>query len=119
MKWIALLAVLAFWAAQSFAETGSRFTTTLEIDASLVMAGIALVALLLPFLYDGSLFTRQRVWRRRFRRNAYRTSAYYADRHGEVEGHRDAQYKTWRGVSTVRGDGPDKDEVRRKARRRL
>ena len=52
MKWIALIAVLAFWTAQSFAETGSRFTTTLEIDASLVMVGIALVALLLPFLYD-------------------------------------------------------------------
>ena len=68
MKWIALLAVSLVWTAQAFAETGSRFTTTLEIDASLVMAGIALVALLVPFLYDGSLFTRERVWQRRFDR---------------------------------------------------
>ena len=118
MKRIALLAVSLVWTALAFAETGSRFTTTLEIDASLVMAGIALVALLVPFLYDGSLFTRQRVWKRRFRKNAYRTSRYYADRHGEVEGHRD-RYKSWRGVSSVRGERPDKDEVRRKARSRL
>ena len=118
MKWIALIAVLAFCTAQSSAETGSRFTTTLEIDASLVMVGIALVALLLPFLYDGSLFTRQRVWKRRFSKSEYRTSRYYADRHGEVEGHRD-RYKSWRGVSSVRGEKPDKDEVRRKARRSL
>ena len=118
MKWIALTAVLGFWTAQSFAEVGPRFTTSVQIDASLVMVGIALVALLLPFLYDGSLFNRQRVWKRRFRKNEYRTSRYYADRHGEVEGHRD-RYKSWRGVSSVRGEKPDKDEVRRKARRSL
>ena len=118
MKWIALLAVSLVWTALAFAETGSRFTTTLEIDASLVMVGIALVALLLPFLYDGSLFTRQRVWKRRLSKNEYRTSRYYADRHGEVEGHRD-RYKSWRGVSSVRGEKPDKDAVRRKARRSL
>ena len=104
MKWIALLAVSLVWTAQAFAETGSRFTTSVQIDASLVMAGIALVALLVPFLYDGSLFTRQRVWKRRFKKNAYRTSAYYAERHGEVQGHRDPL---------------DKEEVRRKARRSL
>ena len=109
MKWLAVIAVSLVWTAQAFAEVGSRFTTTLEIDASLVMVGIALVALLLPFLYDGSLFTRQRVWKRRFSKNAYRTSRYYADRHGEVEGHRDPD----------RGAKLDKDEVRRKARRSL
>ena len=76
MKWIALIAVLAFWTAQSFAETGSRSTTTLEIDASLVMVGIALVALLLPFLYDGSLFTRERVWQRRFDRAERKRRSY-------------------------------------------
>ena len=104
MKWIALLAVSLVWTAQAFAETGSRFTTSVQIDASLVMAGIALVALLVPFLYDGSLFTRQRVWKRRFKKNAYRTSAYYAERHGEIQGQRDPL---------------DKEEVRRKARRSL
>ena len=118
MKWIALIGVLLIWTAESFAESGSRFTTTLEIDASLVMVGIALIALLLPFLYDGSLFTRQRVWKRRFSKSEYRTSRYYADRHGEVEGHRD-RYESWRGVSSVRGEKPEKDEVRRKARRSL
>ena len=88
------------------------------MNIELITLAIALVALCVPWLYDGSLFTRQRVWKRRFSKNEYRTSRYYADRHGEVEGHRD-RYKSWRGVSSVRGEKPDKEEVRRKARRSL
>ena len=74
------------------------------IDPNLIPLALATLALMVPFLYDGSLFTRERVWKRRFRKNAYRTSAYYAERHGEVQGHRDPL---------------DKEEVRRKARRSL
>lgn len=69
------------------------------MNTELIIWSIALVALCVPWLYDGSLFTRQRVWKRR-----YRTSAYYADRHGEVKGHRDPL---------------DKDEIRQRAKRRL
>ena len=93
----------------------------MDTDPKLILIALALLALCVPWLYDGSLFTRQRVWKRK-----YRTSAYYADRHGEVRGHRDpikaekqTRYKAWRGVSTVRGEKPDKDEVRQRARRRL
>lgn len=90
----------------------------MTIDPNMIPLALATLALMVPFLYDGSLFTRQRLWKRRFRKNAYRTSRYYSDRHGEVEGHRD-RYKSWRGVSSVRGERLDKDEVRRKARRSL
>lgn len=74
------------------------------MDTELITLGIALVALCVPWLYDGTLFTRQRVWKRKFNRSAYKTSAYYADRHGEVRGHRDPL---------------DKEAVRRKAKSAL
>ena len=37
----------------------------------------------------GSMFTRRRVWRRKFKKSAYKTSDYCANRHGEVKGHHD------------------------------
>ena len=102
MKWIALLAISLVWTALAFAETGSRFTDKMEIDPSLVITGFALIALLVPFLYDGSFFSRKK-------KNEYRTSRYHPDRHGGVQGHRDR----------FRGRKLDKDEVRNKARRSL
>ena len=69
-------------------------------ETNLIALAIALVALICPWLYDGSLFTRQRIWKRK-----YRTSAYYADRHGEV--------------SCRHRDPIDRDEVRQRAKRRL
>lgn len=59
------------------------------MDINLITLTIALVALCVPWLYDGSLFTRQRVWKREFDRHAYKPVKL------------------------------DKDEVRRRARRRL
>ena len=63
------------------------------MDINLITLAIALVALCVPWLYDGSLFTRQRVWKRR-----YRTSAY---------------------EPTPRRVPLDKDEVRQRAKSRL
>ena len=63
------------------------------MDINLITLSIALVALCVPWLYDGSLYTRQRVWKRR-----YRTSAY---------------------EPTARRVPIDKDEVRQRARRAL
>ena len=68
-------------------------------------------------------FDRHTVWRRKFGTSAYRTSRYYADKHGEVESHLD-RYKAWRGINTVRGErrrlsDAEKQEVRNKAHRSL
>ena len=76
------------------------------IEPELIPIAIALVALCVPWLYDGTLFTPQRVWKRKFDRSGY------TERNIE-------RYKAWRGVSSLRGDRPDIDEVRRKARQRL
>ena len=86
MKWIAVIAVSLVWTALAFAETGSWFTTSMQIDASLVMVGIALVALLLPFLYDGSLFTRERVWQRRFDRAERKRQRYSGSDMQDIRG---------------------------------
>ena len=98
----------------------------MEIDPKLILITLALVALCVPWLYDGTLFTRQRVWKRK-----YRTSAYSADRHGEVRGHRDPieaekrlRYKAWRGINSIRGERrrlseAEQQDVRDKAHRSL
>ena len=78
----------------------------MDIDPKLIPMAIALVALCVPWLYDGSLFTRQRAWQRKFDQHAY-------------EAEKQTRFKAWRGVSTVRGERLDKDEVRERARRRL
>ena len=40
----------------------------MTIEPELIPIAISLVALCMPWLYDGSLFTRKRVWQRRFDR---------------------------------------------------
>ena len=40
----------------------------MDIDPELIPIAIALVALCMLWLYDGTLFTRERVWQRRFDR---------------------------------------------------
>lgn len=42
--------------------------TVMTVDPELIPIAISLVALCMPWLYDGSLFTRERVWQRRFDR---------------------------------------------------
>ena len=37
-------------------------------ETNLIALAIALVALTCPWLYDGSLFTRQRIWKRKYAR---------------------------------------------------
>jgi hypothetical protein len=40
----------------------------MTIDPNMIPLALATLALMVPFLYDGSLFTRERVWQRRFDR---------------------------------------------------
>ena len=40
----------------------------MTIDANMIPLALATLALMVPFLYDGSLFTREKVWQRRFDR---------------------------------------------------
>ena len=40
----------------------------MTIDPNMIPLALATLALMVPFLYDGSLYTRQRVWRRKFDR---------------------------------------------------
>ena len=48
----------------------------MDIDPKLIPRAIALVALCVPWLYDGSLFTRQRVWERKFDRAEQKRQRY-------------------------------------------
>ena len=40
----------------------------MDIDLNMIPLTLATLTLMVPFLYDGSLFTRERVWQRRFDR---------------------------------------------------
>ena len=40
----------------------------MTIDPNMIPLALATLALMVPFLYDGSLFTRERVYRRKFDR---------------------------------------------------
>ena len=40
----------------------------MTIDPNMIPLALATLALMVPFLYDGSLFTREKVWQRRFDR---------------------------------------------------
>ena len=40
----------------------------MTIDPNMIPLALATLALMVPHLYDGSLFTRERVWQRRFDR---------------------------------------------------
>ena len=40
----------------------------MTIDPGMIPLALATLALMVPFLYDGSLFTRERVWQGRFDR---------------------------------------------------
>lgn len=40
----------------------------MTFDPNMIPLALATLALMVPFLYDGSTFTRERVWQRRFDR---------------------------------------------------
>ena len=40
----------------------------MTIDPNMIPLALATLALMVPFLYDGSLFTREKVWQRRLDR---------------------------------------------------
>jgi len=63
----------------------------MDIDPKLIPIAISLVALCVPWLYNGTLFTRQRVWKRKFDNHAY-------------EAEKQIRYEAWRGINTVRGE---------------
>ena len=48
----------------------------MDIDPELIPIAISLVALCMPWLYDGSLFTQERVWQRRFDRAEHKRQRY-------------------------------------------
>jgi hypothetical protein len=51
----------------------------MTIDPNIIPLALATLALMLPFLYDGSLFTRERVLQRRFDRAERKRRRYTAD----------------------------------------
>lgn len=83
----------------------------MDIDPKLIPIAISLVALCVPWLYDGTLFTQQRVWKRNFDSHAY-------------EAEKQTRYKAWRGINTGRGERrrlseAEQQDVRDKAHRSL
>lgn len=40
----------------------------MEVDPIMIPVTVILLSLLMPWLYDGSMFTREKVWQRRFDR---------------------------------------------------
>ena len=48
----------------------------MDIDPKLIPIAISLVALCVPWLYDGTLFTRKRVWERKFDRAEQKRQRY-------------------------------------------
>ena len=50
----------------------------MTIDPNMIPLTLATLALMVPFLYDGSLFTRERVWQRRFDRAERKRQRYTA-----------------------------------------
>jgi hypothetical protein len=51
----------------------------MTIDLNMIPLALATLALMVPWLYDGSLFTRKRVWQRRFDRAERKRRRYTAD----------------------------------------
>ena len=51
----------------------------MTIDPNIIPLTLATLALMMPWLYDGSLFTRKRVWQRRFDRAERKRRRYTAD----------------------------------------
>ena len=58
----------------------------MTIDPNMIPLTLATLALMVPFLYDGSLFTRERVWQRRFDRAERKRRRYTG---AEIQGIRD------------------------------
>ena len=58
----------------------------MTIDPNMIPLALATLALMVPFLYDGSLFTRERVWQRRFDRAERKRRRYTG---AEIQGIRD------------------------------
>ena len=50
----------------------------MELDPIIIPVAAILLSLLMPWLYDGSMFTREEVWKRRFGR-AERKRLRYTD----------------------------------------
>ena len=63
----------------------------MDIDPKLIPIAIALVALCVPWLYDGTLFTRERVAQRKFDRAARRHQRYSGD---EIQDIRDKAHRS-------------------------
>ena len=59
--------------ASSLSEPGRVGMT---IDPNMIPLALATLALMVPFLYDGSMFTREKVWQRRFDRAERKRRSY-------------------------------------------
>ena len=63
----------------------------MDIDPKLIPIAIALVALCVPWLYDGTLFTRERVAQRKFDRAERKRRRYTG---GEIQDVRDKAHRS-------------------------
>lgn len=56
----------------------------MTIEPNMVPLALATLALMVPFLYDGSLFTRERIWQRRFDRSERKRRKYTGEEVQEI-----------------------------------
>lgn len=56
----------------------------MTIEPNMVPLALATLALMVPWLYDGSLFTRERVWQRRFDRAERKRRKYTGEEIQEI-----------------------------------
>jgi hypothetical protein len=63
----------------------------MTIDPNMIPLALATLALIFPSLYDGSLFTRERVWQRRFDRAERKRLRYTGE---EIQDIRDKAHRS-------------------------
>ena len=63
----------------------------MTIEPNMVPLALATLALMVPWLYDGSLFTRERVWQRRFDRAERKRQRYTGS---EIQDIRDKAHRS-------------------------
>ena len=63
----------------------------MEVDPIMIPVTVILLSLLMPWLYDGSMFTREKVWQRRFDRAERKRQRYTGS---EIQGIRDKAHRS-------------------------
>ena len=63
----------------------------MEVDPIIFPVTVILLSLLMPWLYDGSMFTREKVWQRRFDRAERKRQRYTGS---EIQDIRDKAHRS-------------------------